>query len=210
MIKVFLADDHVVVRKGLVHIVGETPDLDVVGEAGNGDEVLEKVRACRPDVVILDLNMPGKSGLDLLKQIKYERPELPVLILSMHPEDQYGIRVLRAGAAGYLNKESAPEQLVAAIRKVAGGGRFISLAIAEQLLYQMDMPEGQDPHESLSDREFQVMRLIASGKSVGEIADELCLSVKTVSTYRARLLEKMNLKNNAELTHYAIKNNLVM
>lgn len=209
MIRVLIADDHAIVRRGLVHIVSETTDLTVVAEAGDGLVVMDLVRTHEPDVVILDLNMPGRGGLDLLKQIKYECPRIPVLILSMHPEDQYAVRLLRAGASGYLTKESAPEQLVGAIRKVARGGRYISPETAELLLDRLDGDPDRAPHEDLSDREFQVMKMIASGNTVGEIGDLLCLSVKTVSTYRGRLLEKMGMKNNAELTHYALKNNLI-
>jgi two-component system, NarL family, invasion response regulator UvrY len=160
-------------------------------------------------VLVLDVSMPGRGGLEILKDVKQERPKLPVLILSMHPEDQYAVRALKAGAAGYLNKDSAPEELVKAVRKVVGGGRYVSANVAEKLAYDLTSDTGRAPHETLSDREFQVLCMIASGKSVTDIAEELALSVKTVSTYRARILEKMGMRNNAELTHYAIQNRLV-
>lgn len=209
MTKVLIADDHAVVRRGLAQIISETMDLDVGGEAGNGDEVLDLVRKDKYDVVLMDLNMPGRSGLDTLKQLHVEYPKLPVLILSMHDEDQYAVRVLRAGASGYLTKESAAEKLVEAIRRVSGGGKYMSPAVAETLLNRLDANIEGPMHEALSDREFQVLRLLASGKTATEIGEMLSLSVKTISTYRARVLEKMNMKSNAELTHYAIKNNLI-
>lgn len=209
MTKVLIADDHAVVRRGLAQIISETMDLDVGGEAGNGDEVLDLVRKDKYDVVLMDLNMPGRSGLDTLKQLHVEYPKLPVLILSMHDEEQYAVRVLRAGASGYLTKESAAEKLVEAIRRVSGGGKYMSPAVAETLLNRLDANIEGPMHEALSDREFQVLRLLASGKTATEIGEMLSLSVKTISTYRARVLEKMNMKSNAELTHYAIKNNLI-
>jgi two-component system invasion response regulator UvrY len=211
MIRVLIADDHAVVRQGLKQILGDTPEMVVAGEATNGQEVLEKVRAEAWDVVVLDISMPDRSGLDILKELQSERPKLPVLVLSMYSEDQFAVRVLRAGARGYLTKDSAPDELVKAIRKVVGGGTYVSGFLAEKLA--MEIGIGTDssklPHETLSDREFQVLRLIAAGKSVKEIAAELYLSVKTVSTYRARLLLKMNLETNAELIHYAVQNCLI-
>jgi DNA-binding NarL/FixJ family response regulator len=210
MIRVLIADDHAIVRQGLRQILADTPDMEVGGEAANGFEAVQKIRDDGPwDIVLLDVSMPGKNGVDTLKQIKDERPRLPVLVLSMYPEDQYAVRLLKAGAAGYLTKESAPEQLVTAIRTVAAGRRFISPAVAELLAQEINRDGEQPLHAALSDREFEIMRLLASGMSPTDIAEQLKLSVKTVSTYRTRLLAKMQMKNNAELTYYAIKNGLV-
>jgi two-component system invasion response regulator UvrY len=209
MIRALIADDHAVVRQGLIQILGNIPEITVAGEAISGQEVLDKVRAEAWDVVILDISMPDCSGLDILKQLKSERPKLPVLVLSMHSEDQYAVRALKAGASGYLTKDSAPDELVKAIRKVVSGGRYVGSCLAERLAFEIGADSSKLPHETLSDREFQVLRLIASGKSVTEVAAELYLSSKTVSTYRVRLLKKMNLKTNAELMHYAMQNHLV-
>lgn len=209
MIKVLIADDHAVVRQGLKQILAETMDLVVGGEATNTQEVLDKIRESEFDVIVLDISMPGRGGLDILREIKHERPKLPILILSMHSEDQFAVRALKAGASGYMSKESAPELLVKAIRKVHAGGKYISPALAEKLAFDLESDSERPPHEKLSDREFQVMCMIASGKTVKEIADKLSLSVKTISTYRARILEKMKMKTNAEVTHYAIRNELV-
>ena len=209
MIRILIADDHAVVHRGLKQIVDEEHDMAMVGHAHNGQELLTLVRKQPCDVVVLDISMPGRSGLDLLKDVKQERPTLPVLMLSMHSEDQYAVRALKVGAAGYLTKESAPEELVKAIRKVVTGGRYVSQSLAEQLAVDIGADTERPLHETLSDREHQVLCLIASGKSVTDIGAELSLSVKTISTYRARILEKMNMKNNAELTHYAIQNRLV-
>ena len=209
MIRILVVDDHPIIRKGLKQIIEETYDLIVEEEASNGYEVLEKIQKKNFDVIILDLAIPGINGLDVLKQLKKIKPELPVLILSMYPEEQYAVRVLKAGASGYLTKESAPEELVKAIRKVKNGGKYISSSLAEKLAFNISVDSNKMVHELLSDREFQVMCMIASGKTVSEIADELSLSVKTVSTYRYRILDKMNLNNNAELTHYAFENNLI-
>jgi DNA-binding NarL/FixJ family response regulator len=209
MIRALIADDHAVVRQGLKQILGDTPEMVVAGEATNGQEVLDRVRAETWDVVVLDISMPDRSGLDVLKQLRSERPKLPVLVLSMHSEDQYAVRVLKAGASGYLTKDSAPDELVKAIRKVVSGGRYVSSFLAEKLAFEIGTDPSRLPHETLSDREFQVLRLIAAGESVTEIAAELYLSVKTVSTYRARLLQKMNLTTNAELIHYAMQNHLI-
>jgi two-component system invasion response regulator UvrY len=209
MINILIADDHTIVRKGLKQILAETPDMVVADEASNGYEVLEKVRKNNFDVLLLDISMPGKSGLDILKELKAEKPKLPVLVLSMYPEEQYAIRVLRAGASGYLTKESAPDELVVAMRKVAQGKKYVSPSLAEKLAFDLEMDTTKPPHEMLSDREYQFLCMIASGKTVGEIAENLLLSAKTISTYRARILEKMKMKNNAELTHYAIQNRLV-
>jgi len=209
MIRVLIADDHAVVRQGLKQILGDTRDMLVAGEAVNGQEVLAKVRAEPWDVVVLDISMPDRSGLDILKQLRSERPRLPVLVLSMYSEDQYALRVLKAGGSGYLAKDSAPDELVKAIRKVVGGGRYVSAFLAERLAFEIGADPSKLPHETLSDREFQVLSRIAAGRSVTEIATELFLSVKTVSTYRARMLEKMNLGTNAELIQYAIQNHLI-
>jgi DNA-binding NarL/FixJ family response regulator len=209
MINILIVDDHSIVRAGLKQIISEIPDMTVVDEASNGSEVIEKVRMNDYSVVVLDISMPGKSGLEALKEIKSERPGLPVLMLSMYPEDQYAIRVLRSGAAGYLTKESAPAELVTAIRTVATGKKYISPSVAERLVCNLDFDGKKELHELLSDREFQVLCMIASGKAVSDIANELSLSVKTISTYRSRILEKMKFKNNAELTTYAIQNHLI-
>ena len=209
MIKILIADDHPVVRKGLKEIIEEIPDMVVSSEANNGQEALEKVRKNDFDIVVLDISMPGISGLDILKQLKSEKPELSILVLSMYPEEQYAVRVLRAGASGYLTKESAPEELIAAIRKASKGGKYISSSLAEKLAFDLETDAERQLHETLSDREYQVMRMIASGKTAKEIGEKLFLSVKTISTYRARILEKMEMKSNAELIHYALKHGLV-
>ena len=209
MIRVLIADDHAVVREGLKQIVSENADMAVAGEAGNGHEVLDFVRRHDCDLVLLDLGMPGKDGLDTLKELKLARPQLPVLILSVYPEEQYAVRLLRAGAAGYLTKESAPEELVAAIRKVSKGGRYVSESLGEQLAQLLGSATDRPPHEALSDREFRVMLLLASGKTASEVADALCLSVKTISTYRSRALHKLNMRNNAEFAFYAVKHGLL-
>ncbi|GAB5520500.1 MAG: response regulator transcription factor [Rhodothermales bacterium] len=210
MINVLVADDHAIVRKGLIQIISDTLDIKVTAEADSGEAVFDQVRSNTFDTVVLDMNLGDVSGLEVLKSVKAEYPDLPILVLSVYPENQYAVRVLRAGASGYLNKDSAPELLVKAIRRVAQGRRYVSPAVAEELLEQLDADVQGPLHKRLSDREFQVLQMIASGKTVTEIADILALSVKTVSTYRSRVLDKMNLKNNAELTHYAIKNELVM
>lgn len=209
MIKILIADDHPIVRKGLKDIIKETSDIEVADEACNGQEVLEKVRKGDFDLVVLDISMPGRSGLEILKELKGEKPKLSVLILSVHTEDQYAIRVLKAGASGYLTKESAPDELITAIRKASLGKKYISSSLAEKIAFDLETGTEKALHETLSDREYEVMRMIASGKTTKEIGEELFLSVKTVSTYRSRILEKMQMKNNAELIHYAIKNKLV-
>jgi len=209
VIKIIIVDDHAVVRKGLKQIFDETADIAVVDEAGSGNELIDKIRHTKYDVVLLDISMPGKDGLDTLKDIKNIRPELPVLIFTVYPEDQYAVRVLRAGASGYINKESEPEELIEAIRKIALGRKYISPFLAELLATNLEAGGETPLHDNLSDREFQVMCKIASGKKVTQIAQELSLSINTISTYRNRILEKMNLKSNTEITHYAIKNNLV-
>jgi two-component system invasion response regulator UvrY len=197
------------VRQGLKLILADHFKKSLFGEARNAHEALGRISKEKWDVVILDITMPGRSGLEVLREIRRLRPKLPVLILSMHPEDQFAVRLLKAGASGYLTKESAGEELVGAIEKVISGGRYISPALAERMASYLDMDVQKAPHERLSDREFLILRMIASGKTVSEIAKELFLSVKTISTYRARLLEKMDMKTNAEVTHYAIQNQLV-
>jgi DNA-binding NarL/FixJ family response regulator len=209
IIKVFIADDHAIVREGLKQILAETRDIVVAGEAENGLDAIKLFRKSECQVMLLDISMPDRSGIEVLKQIKKEKPELAVLMLSMHREDQYAIRSLKAGAAGYLTKQSAPRELVTAIRQVASGLKYISAALAQELANHVGEDHEAPPHDALSDREYQTLTMIASGKTVGMIAKELSLSVKTVSEYRARLLVKMKLKNSAELTHYAIKNQLI-
>jgi DNA-binding NarL/FixJ family response regulator len=209
VIRVLVADDHALVRRGLRELLSETADIEVAAEAGSAAEALDLVRRERFDVVVLDLSLPGRGGLDLLGEIKAENDGLPVLILTMHPEDQYAVRALKAGASGYLTKESAPELMVEAVRRAAAGGRYVSPSLAEKLARHLGSAGGGEPHEALSDREFQVFRRLAGGRTVSQIADELSLSVKTVSTYRARVLEKMGLSTNAELMQYAFRQKLV-
>jgi two-component system invasion response regulator UvrY len=207
--RILITEDHAVVRQGLKLILADHFKKAVFGEACNATEALARVWKEKWDVVVLDITMPGRSGLEVLKEIKRSRPKLPVLILSMHPEDQFAVRLLKAGAAGYLTKESAGEELAGAIKKVIGGGRYISPSLAEKMASYLTIDVRKAPHERLSDREFLILRMIASGKQVSQVARELSLSVSTVSTYRARILEKMDMKNNAELTHYALQKELV-
>lgn len=211
MIRVLIVDDHAVVRRGLKQIFNDYSDLSVAGEAGDGVEAMQWLRrhgqSCQ--VVLLDISMPNRGGLDTLAQIRREFPRLPVLVLSMYPEDVIGVRTLKAGAAGYLSKQSAPELLVQAIRQVAAGRKYVSPALAEQLADALASDNPESPHENLSDREYQTLCLIASGKTLTQIAEELKISVKTVSVYRTRLLRKMNLRNNSELIRYAISRGLV-
>jgi two-component system invasion response regulator UvrY len=209
MIQIVVADDHPVVRAGIKQIVAEAPDLQVGAEVGDGRELLNLLKEGSFDVIVLDISMPGMDGLELVKLLKNDHPRLPILILTLHPETRYAVRFLRAGADGYLTKANAADELIKAIRKVYGGGKYISAELAEKLASNLDPGSRQHPHEILSDREYQVMLRLASGKTVKEIGDELALSVKTVSTYRTRVLEKMNMKNNAQLMLYAINNNLV-
>lgn len=209
MISVLIADDHAIVRQGLRQIVSDTADIRLAGEAATGPDTLQLVRGAACDVLLLDINMPGMSGLDVLRVLKRERPDLPVLVLSMHAENQYAVRYLKAGAAGYLTKESAPEELVEAIRQAAAGGKYVSRSLAELLALHLTETEGRPLHETLSGREFQVLQLIGAGRSLTEIAGTLSLSVKTVSTYRARVLKKLELESSAEIIRYAIQNGLV-
>ena len=208
-IRVLIADDHAIVREGLKQILADTTNIMVEGEAENGLSAVQLVRGCDSHVLLLDISMPDRSGIEVLKQIRKEKPALAVLMLSMHREDQYAVRALKAGASGYLNKQSAPAELVNAIRQVASGRKYISPELAQQLANQVSDDRDEVLHESLSDREFQTLTMIASGMAVSDIAAELALSVKTVSMYRSRLLAKMRLRHNAELTHYAIKHKLV-
>ena len=208
-IKVFIADDHDVVRQGIKTIISDTTDLCVIGEAENGEDALEKIRGLDVDVLIMDYDMPKKNGLDTLIELKTFCPKLPVIILSVFPEDHYGIRFLKAGASGYLGKSNVTQQLVEAIRRVANGGKYISPNLADRLVSGLNKDSEKLPHENLTDREFQVFHLIATGKRLKAIAEELHLSVNTVSTYRSRILEKMEMENNADMIHYAIKNELI-
>ena len=209
MINLLIADDHPVVREGLKQILKEDPIINIKGEATNGREVLSMVKKNDYDVVLLDISMPMKSGIEVLGEIKKIKPNLPVLILSIHPEEQFAIRALKAGASGYLTKECAPEELILAIKKVSQGYRYITPSLAETILDELDINKNKPLHNVLSDREYQVMLKIVSGKTIKEIAKELFLSPKTVSTYRTRILKKMKMRNNAELIHYAIKNHLI-
>ncbi len=208
MKRVLIADDHPVVRRGVRNILTDEIEGITCGEAKSGAEVLEEVDVREWDLVILDLTLPGQSGMDVLKQIKKAHPKLPVLVLSFHPEEQYGKRALIAGASGYVNKESAPNELVGAVRQVLAGRMYVSPALAESLAAQVTPASNRPPHESLSDREFEILRLLGSGKTISQISAELHLNVTTVSTYRARILTKMNMKNTAEVIHYALKNGL--
>ncbi|MFY9398311.1 MAG: response regulator transcription factor [Desulfomonilia bacterium] len=209
MVRVLIADDHPIVRTGLKQILAEEPDVEVVGEAENGPEVIEFLWKNECDLVLLDIGMPGRSGLEVTSEIKQIKPNVRILILSIYPEEQYAVRALRAGASGYLTKASAPVELIKAIRRVSTGGRYISQTLAEILASEIDKHSSKQPHEKLSDREYQVMLLLASGKTVTEVARSLNLSVKTISTYRSNILEKMNMKNNAQLTFYAVENALI-
>jgi DNA-binding NarL/FixJ family response regulator len=209
MIRILVADDHAVVRQGVKQILADEKDMAVLDEAENGSETLKKVLQNDYDVILLDISMPGRSGLEVLEDIKGLRPKVAVLILSMHPEEQYAVRALRTGASGYLTKASAPHELIGAIRKAASGRKYVTSSIAEKLAEELEIDAQGLPHERLSNREHQVMLMLAGGKTVSDIAEELCLSVKTISTYRARIMTKMGMKKNAELTLYAIHNKLI-
>jgi len=209
MIRVLIVDDHPVVRQGLKQILEKEPDIVVTREAGDGQQAIDFAGKGECDVVLLDLEMPGKNGLDVLKVLRKDRPKLPVLILSVHPEEQFAARILSAGASGYLTKESAPEELVKAVRRASEGRKYITATLSEYLASELGVTHPDTPHTLLSDREFQVLQMIASGRTVSEIAEEMCLSVKTISTYRARILEKMNMATNAELMRYAMVHRLV-
>jgi len=208
VLRVLIADNHPVVREGLRQIFATTSDILLAAEASNGTETLWKVRQGNIDVVLLDISLPGQDGIEVLKQLKRERPRVPVLMFTIHPEADYAVRSLRAGASGYIVKDVAPAQLIEAVRQVGKGGRYITPAVAEQLAFML-LSDTQNPHERLSDREFRVLCLIAAGETNAEIAAELGISPKTVSTYRGRILEKMDMRTNAELTHYAIQRGLV-
>ena len=209
MIRVFITDDHAIVRQGLKQILADTRDIAFAGEADTGAAALQGVKTTACDVLLLDISLPDRNGIEVLKQIKREHPKLPVLMLSMHMEREFAIRALKAGAAGYLTKQSAPMQLVAAIRHVSAGRKYLTPSIAEEVANALSGKDEQSPHETLSDREYQTLCLIASGKSLSDIASELVISPKTVSVYRARVLEKLSLKNNADIARYAIRNQLV-
>jgi len=209
MLKIIVADDHPVIREGLRRIVAQSGNMSVVAEAADSQQVLEKVRRHSPDVLLLDISMPGRSGLEILDELKTKHPKVRILVLSQHPEERYASRVFRAGAAGYLAKDSASAELLGAIHKVAGGGKYVSATLAERLAANMGTDVSRQPHETLSDREFEVLRRVGNGETISEIAEDLSLSVKTISTYRTRILEKLALTKTAELIRYAIQHQLV-
>ena len=209
MIRVLIADDHTILRKGLCEVLEQENDITIVGEAADGAETLSRLREVEVDVVVLDIEMPGRNGLEVLKDIRRLWPEVKVLMLSMHPVGQFAVRAIKGGASGYLTKERSPYELIGAIRKVAAGGRYLDAELAEKLAMEVGSVQVVSPHERLSDRELQVMLLLAKGRTVGEIANELALSINTVSTYRTRILNKMMLRNNAEIAYYAVKEGLV-
>lgn len=209
MINIFIADDHELVREGLKKILKEEIDIKIVGEAQNASEVLEKMRNTDCDIILLDMNMPGRSGLDLITDLKILKPKLRILVLSIHPEDRFALRTLRAGASGYISKDTALDELVIAIRKIHLRGKYLSDALAEQLAFDVSSDNDRLPHESLSNRELEIMCMIASNRKVKEIAADLSLSISTVNTYRSRIFEKMKIKSNVELTHYAMDHHLV-
>jgi two-component system invasion response regulator UvrY len=210
MIRLLIADDHEMFREGIKRICEDNPEIKVAGEASSGNEVLDKVAEDEFDLLLLDIAMPGMSGLDTLKQLKSLKPKLRVLILSMYPEDEYAIRAIKAGAAGYLTKAKASRELMEAIKKVSSGGNYINTSVAEKLIFDLKSEESRPLHETLSDREYQIFLMIVKGGKVGEMADKLCLSVKTVSTYKVRILNKMEMKSTAELVKYAIENDLML
>ena len=209
MIRILLADDHKMFREGVRGLLEARSDMTVVGEAATGEEALAAATEHRPDVVILDVSMPGRGGLETVSELKRRNPKVRVLMLTVHPEDRFAVRCLKGGADGYMTKESAADELIGAIRKVFSGGKYVSPSLAESLVLSLERDFGAAPHETLSDREFQVMRMIASARTVSQIAEELCLSVKTISTYRSRILEKLGLRNNAEIMQYAMEQHLV-
>jgi DNA-binding NarL/FixJ family response regulator len=208
MIRILIADDHPVVRQGLKQILAENRDMVIADEAASGQEVMKKVSRNDYDVILLDISMPGRNGLDILRELRSKKPKTAVLMLSIHPEDLFAVRALKLGAAGYLTKETAPEELVSAIRRVSQGRKYISATLAEKLAVDLELEAEKPAHETLSDREYQVLCLLASGKRLKEIAEDLSLSIKTISTYRTRILDKMKLRNNAELIRYALQHNL--
>ncbi len=209
MIKIFIADDHAVVRRGLKQIISETPDMLITAEAERGEDLNSRLYKENCDIVLLDISMPGASGLEVLKQLKKKKPKLPVLMLSIYPEEQYAIRALKAGASGYLTKESAPEELVAAIRKISKGGKYVSSELAEKIIEELDIFDEKQTHKTLSNREYQIMCMFASGKKTKDIANALSLSVQTVSTYKNRILDKMKMKTVTEIVRYAVRHRLV-
>ena len=209
MIRILIADDHSIVRQGLTQILQISGEMEIVASCTNGVDALNWLRGNDCDIALIDISMPGMKGIDLLKQVRKEKPKLPVLILSAYPEDQYAVRLIKAGANGYLNKECAPEEVVAAVQGVLNGHKYITAAVSEMLASEIGMPDGKLPHEPLSNREYQIFMLFASAKTVAEIADALKLSSKTISTYRSRIMEKMHLQNNAQLMLYAVDNHLM-
>jgi two-component system, NarL family, invasion response regulator UvrY len=209
MIRVIIADDHTILRKGLTQLLESFPDISVAGDVSSAPELLSKLAQTECDIIVLDITLPGRSGLEVLKQLRNEYSRIPILILSMHPEEQYAVRAIRSGAAGYLTKESAPEELIKAIRKICSGSKYVSESLAERLLIEVHNPSASDPHSLLSDREFEILCLIGSGYTLTGMAQKLSLSAKTVSTYRSRILLKMGMRNNAELTTYVIKKGLI-
>lgn len=208
MKKAIIADDHIIIRKGIIHILGGCNELCEIDEADDGQDLLEKTREKHYDLILLDISMPGRNGIEVLKQLRIEHPKIPVIILSIHSEDQYAIRAIKSGAAGYLTKEILPDKLVHAVETVLAGRKYITSSVAEQLANQFDEDMAKSPHERLTDREYEVLCKLASGATITGIAQELYLSVKTISTYRHRILQKMNLKNNAELIKYCFDNKL--
>ena len=210
MIRILITDDYAIVRQGLARILEKNQEMKIVAECSNGIDALNWLRDHDCDVALIDISMPGMNGIDLLKQLREEKPKLPVLVVSIYPEDQYAVRLIKAGASGYLTKGCAPAILTEAVRQIAGGKKYISPAAAEMLANEFGASDGRLPHESLSDREYQIFLLLAAAKTVSEIADSLALSAKTISTYRSRILEKMNLRNNAELMHYVVANQLAV
>ena len=209
VINVLIADDHALIREGLRKTLSGEPDMKLVGDVGNVADLFKQLERLAVNIVLLDITMPGESGLDALKELRHKYPHIPVLILSFHPEHRFAVRALKAGASGYITKQSATEELVQAIRKIVGGGKYVSAALAEELATELDTGSGKQPHETLSDREFQVMRLIAAGKKSSEIAEELSVTMSTVNTYRMRIFEKMKMQSNVELARYALEHGLI-